>query len=64
LTFTAIRTSQAFCWDQIVKGYSILNTGKYEGGLAKDGGEGVNNSVSGNKCTGFLLWGNPQGFYL
>jgi hypothetical protein len=25
------------CWDQIAEGYSILNMGKCEGGLAKDG---------------------------
>jgi hypothetical protein len=25
------------CWDQIAEGYSILNTGKCEGELAKDG---------------------------
>jgi hypothetical protein len=40
---------------------------KCEGGLAKDGWgwghEGVSQSVGGNKCTGFLFWGNPHGVY-
>jgi hypothetical protein len=33
-------------------------------GRQKVGSEGVNHSVSGNRCTGFLPWGNPQGVYL
>jgi hypothetical protein len=33
-------------------------------GRQKVGSECVNNSVSSNKCTGFLPWGNPQGVYL
>jgi hypothetical protein len=33
-------------------------------GQQKIGSEGVNNSVSDNKCIGSLAWGNPQGVYL
>jgi hypothetical protein len=33
-------------------------------GRQKVESECVNHSVSDNKCTGFLSWGNPQGVYL
>jgi hypothetical protein len=43
------------------RGLLDLEHGKMRRWVSKKmGSEGANNSVTGNKCTGFLSWGNPQ----
>jgi hypothetical protein len=43
------------------RGLLDIEHGKMRRWVSKKlGSEGANNSVTGNKCTGFLSWGNPQ----
>jgi hypothetical protein len=50
----------AKCWDQIAV-FDPEHRKNVKLGYQKMGSEGANNPVSGNKCTGFLPWGESTG---